>query len=372
MWTLEAFGMFLLYMSFSACILCLILNPFSFTHHTRHHIKSPSTRPTTAALEALGVRSPASLLLSPSNTFMVDTLQHPYPKILAYYYTRVACHGVVASDWLAQAQAVIGRHHDDLPPPKVEDSNKPFSIIDEFNSWWKHPDLAEAVVAFRALALVIWSSQATIMMELEIELKKVSDSLKNIGHNLHLFDGWLRSIHAICNKNFRFRTWEPFLDDSGSLIRINTTIYPRFGASFDVGFSIPVDIVSGIVDQLVRFGKVTRPILGIMFAPYQSMKQLEVSEVLVYAVNGSVSKVGLLPTKRDAYGRLILGDIIIMEKRFPMEVTCTEFLDSVKWVTRYGSFNPSVILLFLLLWFCYDSPHFTLQLLSPIIMFYKN
>ena len=61
----------------------------------------------------------------------------------------------------------------------------------------------------------------------------------------------------------------------------------------------------------MRFGKVTRLILGIKFAPDQSVKHLGVSEVLVYApANGSAGKVGLLPTKRDAYGRLILGDII--------------------------------------------------------------
>ena len=83
---------------------------------------------------------------------------------------------------------------------------------------------------------------------------------------------------------------------------------------------ISVDTVSGIVDQLVRFGKVTRPILGTKFALDQSVKQFGVSEVLVYAANGFVGKVGLLPTKRDAYGRLILGDIITMEKRFLMEV----------------------------------------------------
>ncbi|RVW64066.1 Protease Do-like 1, chloroplastic [Vitis vinifera] len=73
----------------------------------------------------------------------------------------------------------------------------------------------------------------------------------------------------------------------------------------------PVDTVSGIVDQLVRFGKVTRPILGIKFAPDQSVEQLGVSGVLVYAhADGPASKAGLLPTKCDAYGRLILGDII--------------------------------------------------------------
>ncbi|KAF7819583.1 protease Do-like 1, chloroplastic [Senna tora] len=104
----------------------------------------------------------------------------------------------------------------------------------------------------------------------------------------------------------------PLLDSSGNLIGINTAIYSPSGASSGVGFSIPVDTVNGIVDQLVKFGKVTRPILGIKFAPDQSVEQLGVSGVLVLdaPANGPAGKAGLQPTKRDAYGRLILGDII--------------------------------------------------------------
>ncbi|KAI3976268.1 hypothetical protein MKX01_021810 [Papaver californicum] len=104
----------------------------------------------------------------------------------------------------------------------------------------------------------------------------------------------------------------PLLDSSGSLIGINTAIYSPSGASSGVGFSIPVDTVGGIVDQLVKFGKVTRPILGIKFAPDQSVEQLGVSGVLVLDAppNGPAGKAGLLATKRDSYGRLILGDII--------------------------------------------------------------
>ncbi|XVE67927.1 hypothetical protein DITRI_Ditri09bG0027100 [Diplodiscus trichospermus] len=104
----------------------------------------------------------------------------------------------------------------------------------------------------------------------------------------------------------------PLLDSAGNLIGINTAIYSPSGASSGVGFSIPVDTVSGIVDQLVKFGKVTRPILGIKFAPDQSVEQLGVSGVLVLdaPANGPAGKAGLQPTKRDAYGRLILGDII--------------------------------------------------------------
>lgn len=50
--------------------------------------------------------------------------------------------------------------------------------------------------------------------------------------------------------------------------------------------------MSGIVDQLVRFGKVTRPILGIKFAPDQSVEQLGVSGVLVLdaPANGPAGK----------------------------------------------------------------------------------
>ncbi|KAE8699667.1 Protease Do-like 1 [Hibiscus syriacus] len=104
----------------------------------------------------------------------------------------------------------------------------------------------------------------------------------------------------------------PLLDSSGNLIGINTAIYSTSGASSGVGFSIPVDTVSGIVDQLEKFGKVTRHVLGIKFAPDQSVEQLGVGGVLILdaPANGPAGKEGLRPTKRDTYGRLILGDII--------------------------------------------------------------
>ncbi|XP_062087937.1 uncharacterized protein LOC133794626 [Humulus lupulus] len=130
---------------------------------------------------------PEALSLSPPPlSSMADTFENPNsnPKISAYYQTRAAHHAVVTSDWLAQAQAAVGRLPDDKAPPEPElptDSKlgKPFSFIDEFNNWRKQPDLAEAVAAIRALAAVIRASEATTMMELEIELKKASDSLKS-------------------------------------------------------------------------------------------------------------------------------------------------------------------------------------------------
>ena len=138
--------------------------------------------------DAASSSKPETLSLSPpTSSSMDEPFQNPNsnPKISAYYQTRAAHHAVVTSDWLAQAQAAVASHPApaDHAPPEADVSTgseceKPFSVIDEFNNWRKQPDLAEAVAAIRALAAVIRASEATTMMELEIELKKASDSLK--------------------------------------------------------------------------------------------------------------------------------------------------------------------------------------------------
>ncbi|KFK35689.1 hypothetical protein AALP_AA4G024400 [Arabis alpina] len=110
-----------------------------------------------------------------SSSMAEETNQNPNPNpISAYYQTRAAHHGIVTSDWLEQAQAAVRRY----PDHDLMVSERPFSVIEEFDSWRQQPDLAEAVAAIRALAAVIRSSEAKTMMELEIELKKASDTLK--------------------------------------------------------------------------------------------------------------------------------------------------------------------------------------------------
>ncbi|KAL4625159.1 hypothetical protein ACB092_05G004400 [Castanea dentata] len=131
----------------------------------------------------------------------------PNPKISAYYQTRAAHTAVVTSDWLAQAQAAVGHHPDDAQAAQTHQpllaaspsSGKSFCVINEFNNWRKQPDLAEAVAAIRALAAVIRASEATTMMELEIELKKASDSLKS-------WDTTSISLTAGCDLFMRYVT----------------------------------------------------------------------------------------------------------------------------------------------------------------------
>lgn len=55
---------------------------------------------------------------------------------------------------------------------------------------------------------------------------------------------------------------------------INTAIYSPSGANSGVGFAVPVDLIRSSVNQIIQFGKVLRPILGISFAPDQSVEQV--------------------------------------------------------------------------------------------------
>jgi S1-C subfamily serine protease len=104
----------------------------------------------------------------------------------------------------------------------------------------------------------------------------------------------------------------PLLDSAGRLIGVNTAIYSPSGASAGIGFAIPVDTVNRIVPELIRSGKVTRPGMGIQIAEDQIAERLGVTGVLVVdVVQGSAAaKAGLRPTRREASGRVRLGDVI--------------------------------------------------------------
>lgn len=105
----------------------------------------------------------------------------------------------------------------------------------------------------------------------------------------------------------------PLLDSSGRLIGINTAIYSNSGTSSGVGFALPSDMVTGIVEQIIKFGRVTRPIMGITFAPDAAVEQLGLGGVLVLDAreNGPAWRAGVKATSRDQAGRLILGDVIV-------------------------------------------------------------
>ncbi len=104
----------------------------------------------------------------------------------------------------------------------------------------------------------------------------------------------------------------PLLDSNGRLIGVNTAIYSPSGAYAGIGFAIPVDTVQWVVPDLIQHGRVVRPSLGVQVASTQVARQLRVRGALILDVleNGAAARAGLRPTRRDARGRLVLGDVI--------------------------------------------------------------
>lgn len=104
----------------------------------------------------------------------------------------------------------------------------------------------------------------------------------------------------------------PLLDSSGRLIGVNTAIFSPSGAYAGIGFAIPVDTVQWVVPDLIQYGRVMRPSLGVQVATTQVTTQLGITGALVLNVTpgSNAERAGLRPTFRDDRGRLVLGDVI--------------------------------------------------------------
>jgi len=109
----------------------------------------------------------------------------------------------------------------------------------------------------------------------------------------------------------------PLLDSHGRMIGINSQILSPSGASAGVGFAVPVNIAKRIVPQLVRFGQVRRPKLGISsreIAQLRGRIELPVSEGLLIwqvAPGGPAANAGLRGMTQTENGDLEIGDIIV-------------------------------------------------------------
>lgn len=105
----------------------------------------------------------------------------------------------------------------------------------------------------------------------------------------------------------------PLLDSSGNLIGVNTAIYSTSGSYAGIGFSIPVDIVKWVVPDLIQYGRIKRPSLGVEIAPNNYTQRIGKDGVLIVGVvsQGPAEKAGLLPTYRNNSGQIVLGDIIV-------------------------------------------------------------
>lgn len=104
----------------------------------------------------------------------------------------------------------------------------------------------------------------------------------------------------------------PLLDSNGRLIGVNTMIYSPSGASAGIGFSIPADEVNWVVPDIIQYGEVRRPILGINLVAEQHTQRLKMEGALIMDVvpDSPADKFGLRATEKDLKGNIILGDLI--------------------------------------------------------------
>lgn len=105
----------------------------------------------------------------------------------------------------------------------------------------------------------------------------------------------------------------PLLNSLGQLIGVNTAIYSPSGASAGIGFAIPVNTVREVVPQLIAYGKILRPILGIERASDQWIRRNQIEGVpIVRTYRGfPADDAGMVGARRGNRGEILLGDIIV-------------------------------------------------------------
>jgi len=116
----------------------------------------------------------------------------------------------------------------------------------------------------------------------------------------------------------------PLLDSSGRLIGMNTMIVSPQGAqggSVGVGFAIPVDTINKIVPEIIKYGRVIRPGLGVSFVYDAYARRAGVTGAVIEQVNSGTPAydAGLRGLSRDRYGRLLINDVVTAIDKTPVK-----------------------------------------------------
>jgi len=105
----------------------------------------------------------------------------------------------------------------------------------------------------------------------------------------------------------------PLLDSAGELVGMNTMIISPSGASSGIGFAVPVDTIIKIVPEIIKYGKVIRPGIGVsLLSQDQYARRLEIEGVVILEVpqGSDAYEAGLRGLSRDNQGRLYIRDVI--------------------------------------------------------------
>jgi len=114
----------------------------------------------------------------------------------------------------------------------------------------------------------------------------------------------------------------PLLDSRGHLIGVNTQIISPSGAFAGIGFAVPVNTINRIVPQLITFGKVIRPGLGISLIPDSIVARWGIKGLVIARVEpgGPAHQAGLQNAREMRGGRIRLGDVITAVDGNPVRI----------------------------------------------------
>lgn len=105
----------------------------------------------------------------------------------------------------------------------------------------------------------------------------------------------------------------PLLNSLGQLIGVNTAIYSPSGASAGIGFAIPVNTVREVVPQLISYGRILRPIIGVELASDRWSRRYGIKGVPILRTYPGLpaAEAGMRGALRGVRGDIVLGDIIV-------------------------------------------------------------
>ncbi len=128
-------------------------------------------------------------------------------------------------------------------------------------------------------------------------------SAQNRNINSGPYDRFIQTDAAINRGN----SGGPLFNADGEVIGINTAIISPSGGSIGIGFSIPSDLVRGVVSQLREFGETRRGYLGVRIQPVTD----DIAESLGMKDSKGVLISGVIDGGPVSDGTLQAGDVIL-------------------------------------------------------------
>jgi len=123
----------------------------------------------------------------------------------------------------------------------------------------------------------------------------------NLGINT--FENFIQTDAAINQGN----SGGALVDSNGNLVGINTAIFSRTGGSVGIGFAIPSTIVTQVMDQLIKSGKVQRGYFGVVPEDINS----ELAQLLKLTRNEGVILKGVERASPARKAGLEPGDVMV-------------------------------------------------------------